>query len=136
MRFAIAFAVLIATTFAAEALVSRALSEGSAAGHVAWIDARDVRRLVRARERDGMIPQTVECRHDPREPAYLVKPQVRLSWARNEADRPWRFKVSGASRADAVFRRFYRQQGFRLVSSVSFDTGRDQEWVCEIWHRP
>ena len=102
-----------------------------------WLDARDAQRIGRERERRGLIPIAIECRHDPDERDALVKPQVRLRWAVNDEQKLWRFKMTGRSRANDLLRAAYRQQGFDLVSRDTFETGQtDQAWMCEIWHKP
>ena len=101
-----------------------------------WLDARDAQRIGQEREKSGLIPVAIECRHDPDERDALVKPQVRLRWAVNDERKIWRFKMTGRSRANELLRAAYRQQGFDLVARDTFRTGQtDQAWMCEIWHK-
>lgn len=136
MRTVVAIAVTV-LLFAATAVLSEELPR-DAAGIVegSWLAARDAQRIVTARERDGLMPTAVECRHDPAEDEAFVKPQVRLAWTPNPDRLDWRFKVAGQSTATDLMRRAYRTQGFRLVSRSTFRTGAtEQEWLCEVWHK-
>lgn len=133
MRYVLATAIAM-FLFAATAVLSEELPRDTVPG--AWLAARDAQRTVAERERQGLMPTGVECRHDPAEDEAYVKPQVRLAWAPNPRDLDWRFKIAGQSTATDLMRRAYRTQGFTLVARSTFRTGAtDQEWLCEVWHK-
>lgn len=133
MRYVLATAIAM-FLFAVTAVLSEELPRDTVPG--AWLAARDAQRTVAERERQGLMPTGVECRHDPAEDEAYVKPQVRLAWAPNPRDLDWRFKIAGQSTATDLMRRAYRTQGFTLVARSTFRTGAtDQEWLCEVWHK-
>ena len=137
MRYVLATALAM-LLFAVTAVLSEELPRDAAPAGLEgqWLAARDAQRAVAARERDGLMPTGVECRHDPAEDEAFVKPQVRLAWAPNPRDVDWRFKIAGQSTATDLMRRAYETQGFRLVARSTFRTGAtEKEWLCEVWHK-